>query len=352
MAVQFIKNPIPKPSVDQGAVERTRVLARSMEQRVFQQVFQGEQGLAAEAPTGAGHDDWRMLQELGASTHGMDSERARLCSMNDRQLQAAIVAAYIKAAALGSGGSSWGGPDFSALGALPQDGKPSLAGPEPPDQEISLDDQLDLGALSSIFESGEDGVGAVGYDGRGGTSYGIYQLSSKTGTMDRFLDFLKEREPGWAARLEAAGPADTGSRDGRMPRVWRRIARENPDRFAALQHAFVRETHYEPAAQAVEAATGIEVEGLSRAVKEVLWSTAVQHGPRRAARFFAGALNRARAKDGTVDEAALIRAVYRFRERTSGVFDGSVRRALLSRFSEERRMALAMLRGDSAEDLA
>lgn len=332
-----------------GAEDQARVLTRSVEQRVFQRVFEAEQGLSGEAPQGAGGEDWRMLRDLSAPQGDPQAARSRFSAMDKQQIQAAIVAAYIKASALGSGQSLWSGPSLSGLSAV---GPSPVAIPEAMDEEAPSVEPVPLGRLSSAFEAGQEGVAAVGYDRRGGTSYGIYQLSSKTGTMDRFLDFLRQREPQWAARLEAAGPADTGSRNGAMPRVWRRIARENPERFAALQHAFVRETHYEPAVRAVESATGIKVENLSRAAQEVLWSTAVQHGAKRAARFFSRALNRAVGKNGDVDEEALIRSIYRLRERTSRVFRGPVRDALLSRFSREKETALALLRGEPLDRLA
>jgi hypothetical protein len=74
-----------------------------------------------------------------------------------------------------------------------------------------------LGSLAAKFESGDKGAAAIGFDRTGGTSYGKYQISSKAGTMNRFLNFLAEREPAWAQRLRGSGPANTGSVQGRMP---------------------------------------------------------------------------------------------------------------------------------------
>ena len=54
-----------------------------------------------------------------------------------------------------------------------------------------------LGALSAQFESGKQGVSAIGYDKNGGTSYGAYQIASRPGTMDQFISFLNGKEPRW-----------------------------------------------------------------------------------------------------------------------------------------------------------
>ena len=52
-----------------------------------------------------------------------------------------------------------------------------------------------LGSLAARFESGSDGVAAIGYDRHGGTSYGKFQLSSRAGTMDSFISFLSKESP-------------------------------------------------------------------------------------------------------------------------------------------------------------
>ena len=69
----------------------------------------------------------------------------------------------------------------------------------------------DLGFISAQGESGSMGTSAIGYDEKGGTSYGKYQIASKTGTMDKFLDHLESVDPKAASMLRGSGPADTGS---------------------------------------------------------------------------------------------------------------------------------------------
>ncbi len=212
-----------------------------------------------------------------------------------------------------------------------------------------------LGGLSARFESGNGGVAAIGYDPVGGTSYGTYQIASRPGTMDRFLQFLDKAEPTWAARLRAAGPANTGSTSGGMPTVWKAIAAEHPQRFERLQRQFIEETHYEPARQAIFERTGFDVAKAPKAVAEALWSTAVQHGPAGAARLFSTALNEMRTskvwqnREGHPEGIQeLLRRVYAARGADFESSPASVRNAVLSRLSQEHQLALALLGGSTA----
>lgn len=207
---------------------------------------------------------------------------------------------------------------------------------------VSLDTG-DVGGLSARFESGSDGIEAIGYDRVGGTSYGKYQLSSKAGTMDRFLSFLKDHEPQWASRLRHAGPADTGSSDGRMPRVWRQIAREDPERFEALQHDFVRNEHYLPARDKILGATGVDIDAGPEALREVLWSTSVQHGASGAARIFNKVIAEVLDKSGNAEDRHIIDKVYADRQKQFASSTDAVRRSVRDRLREERSLALAML---------
>ena len=125
-----------------------------------------------------------------------------------------------------------------------------------------------LGQLSARFESGGDGVAAIGYDRNGGTSYGKYQIASRVGSMKNFLEFLDGEAPDISQRLRKAGPANTGSRRGGMPDAWRSIAKEQPERFEALQEGFIRESHYKPAVEAIAERTGLEADKLSPAMRK------------------------------------------------------------------------------------
>ena len=200
-----------------------------------------------------------------------------------------------------------------------------------------------LGSLAAQFESGKDGISAIGYDRVGGTSYGKYQIASRVGTMNAFMSFLDTAAPDISKQLRAAGPANTGSRRGKMPDVWQKIAAEQPARFEALQEKFIHDSHYAPALDAVTRTAGIDPAKLSPAMQEVLWSTAVQHGPAGAARIF----NRAVAKgsfDSMQAERKLIDNVYAIRAEQFGSSTDQVRAAVRYRLRQERSLALAMLK--------
>lgn len=200
-----------------------------------------------------------------------------------------------------------------------------------------------VGALSARFESGEDGTGVIGYDDKGGTSYGTYQIASRVGSMRQFLDYLDSSAPDLAQRLRASGPADTGSRKGEMPTVWKQIAAESPKRFAQLQHDFIEETHYSPALSEIYQKTGVNIEKQPAALREVLWSTAVQHGPKGAANIFCDAIEQAGGLSASAAPAKMIDSIYSARGRQFGGSTAGVRASVQGRFQQERAMALAMM---------
>ena len=204
-----------------------------------------------------------------------------------------------------------------------------------------------LGQLSARFESGGDGVAAIGYDRNGGTSYGKYQIASRVGSMKNFLEFLDGEAPDISQRLRKAGPANTGSRRGGMPDAWRSIAKEQPERFEALQEGFIRESHYKPAVEAIA-----EADKLSPAMREVIWSTAVQHGPAGAARIFDRADDLSGKPTDPAYERKLISNVYKLRAGQFGSSTDEVQAAVHNRFRQEKTLALNMLDGGGRTALA
>ena len=195
------------------------------------------------------------------------------------------------------------------------------------------------GKLAARFESGSEGIAAIGYDRNGGTSYGKYQIASRPGTMTAFLAFLDKEAPDLGQRLRSAGPANTGSRQGRMPQEWKAIAAAEPERFEQLQERFIRQSHYEPALAAVRR-MGYNTRDFSPAMQEVLWSTAVQHGPAGAARIFRQAS--ANLGQNSAHEQHLIREVYDLRAQRFGSSSAQIQAAARKRMESEKLLALAM----------
>lgn len=202
------------------------------------------------------------------------------------------------------------------------------------------------GLLAARFESNGN-PGVIGYDRHGGTSYGLYQISSRAGTFDSFLTFLSDREPEWASDLRAAGRANTGSKYGPVPSVWRRIAKADGQHFSDLQHEFIKQTHFMPAAEKLAALTGIDLRSEGGVLGQVLWSTAVQHGASGSVRIFAEALDAIKGASAGNFDMSLIKEIYKTRGKQFSSSTPRVQAAVQDRFSREMELALNML-GDSS----
>ena len=201
-----------------------------------------------------------------------------------------------------------------------------------------------LGQLSRKFES-NGRPGAIGFDTRGGFSYGMYQIATRTGTMDKFLGFLAQQFPAFAQKLNAVGgtaAALAGSNTFRD--AWIGLAVDPA--FADAQHKFVAATHYVPFAQTLRDKQGLNLDPRTAALRDVVWSVAVQHGPANKV-FDAALLN----KDaGLLADAKIIPLVYSERSNVDKYFPSStaqVKEALVARFKEEFKLAMSRLDSDA-----
>jgi hypothetical protein len=121
-----------------------------------------------------------------------------------------------------------------------------------------------IGGLSEKYESKGD-PGAIGHDRTGGWSYGTYQLAHDN--AKKFVEsspYAKEFR-GLAFNSEA------------WRNKWKAAAKKDPKGFAAAQHGFIEKTHYAPQEKKIEK-SGLSLAGYSDVLKDVIWSTAVQHG--------------------------------------------------------------------------
>lgn len=209
-------------------------------------------------------------------------------------------------------------------------------------------DQQPIGGLSEQYESGGRGPGTVssGAGDPGGVSYGTYQLA---GNRNRPQEFLASEGQRWAAEFGNSTPGSAA-----FSATWREIAAREPEAFGAAQHDYIQRTHYQVQADQVQGNTGIDVTNRSAALRDVVWSTAVQHGPETGA--IARAIANVRAQGHTPSEGdafdrALINAIYdeRGRRNDQGGLayftsaSAAVQASVANRFAEERRDALSML---------
>ncbi len=136
-----------------------------------------------------------------------------------------------------------------------------------------------LGYLSANGESsGNPGVVSGGQGDPGGKSYGAFQFSSKNNVPTEFVTWLAANNPNVHARLQRAYNADGKDYGPAFDAEWQKIAAENPDAFLNLQYAFTKQKYYDPAVAAIKNETGFDFNDKSYALKNVLWSRAVQHG--------------------------------------------------------------------------
>lgn len=173
-----------------------------------------------------------------------------------------------------------------------------------------------LGALSAQYESSGN-PGAIGYDRTGGYSYGVYQLAQ--GKSKAFLD-----QSPYANQFRGLTPDSAAYRER-----WQQVAQQDPDGFRAAQEAYIKKTHYDPQMQKLRS-LGYDADAFSPVVKQVIWSTSVQHGP--ATNVVANALKR--VGKGASDED-IIRAIYDARWSGGNQFASStaaVKNSVYNRF--------------------
>jgi hypothetical protein len=211
-------------------------------------------------------------------------------------------------------------------------------------------DDARLGKLSEKYESGGRGPATVstGVGDRGGVSYGTYQLASKLGRADQFV---KKYYPDRFKGLKGGTPEFT--------RRWKELAAEDPKGLHANEHAFIKETHYDPQVRKLQKELGLDVSKRSFVFRDVVWSTAVHHGPNTdVITLAAKSLTAAGKRPDDIPDADLIRAIYAERGKKSpdgklarfkGVGDALVP-GLTRRFINEMRDALEALARERKQD--
>jgi murein DD-endopeptidase MepM/ murein hydrolase activator NlpD len=202
----------------------------------------------------------------------------------------------------------------------------------------------ELGSLSAKYETGGRGPGVVstGAGDPGGVSYGSYQMATKMGTVARFVG-----QPGfpWAKDFAGLTPGTA-----QFTAVWKKIAAEQTAEFQHAQHAFIKASHYDLLCAKIKTDNGVDINTRSRAVQDVIWSTAVQHGGATPIVSRAIATLSCNCEDPTYDKQ-LICAIYAERGRKKpdgnlayfGKSSPSVQAGVAKRFQNEQQDALNML---------
>jgi len=201
-----------------------------------------------------------------------------------------------------------------------------------------------LGELSAKYETGGRGPGTVstGSGDPGGVSYGSYQMATKMGTVARFVGQAGFQ---WATDFQGLAPGTAP-----FTACWKRIAASEAADFQRAQHAFIKKSHYDLLAAKILADDGVDVNTRSRALQDVVWSTAVQHGGATPIIHKAFANVTSKPTDPDFDKQ-LISAIYaeRGRKKPDGNLayfsksSPSVQAGVSKRFKNEEQDALTML---------
>ncbi|WP_223633735.1 LysM peptidoglycan-binding domain-containing protein [Corallococcus sp. EGB] len=207
----------------------------------------------------------------------------------------------------------------------------------------------ELGGLSRKYEARGPGTVSTGKGDKGGVSYGSYQFASANGSAQSFVNSLKKTNPDSYKALSGSKPG-TAEFSAR----WKQLAAKDPKGFDKAQHDYIKATHYDVGAANIKKATGIDLDQRSAALRDVAWSTSVQHGPGKADDIFKKAL--AGRDPSKVSDEQLIKDIYAERGRTnaSGTlvhFSGSskdVQKGVANRFRSEVKDALAMLKKEQS----
>jgi murein DD-endopeptidase MepM/ murein hydrolase activator NlpD len=203
-----------------------------------------------------------------------------------------------------------------------------------------------LGKLSERFEVGGRGPGTVstGQGDQGGVSYGSYQMTSRPngGTVARFVS-----QPAFPFhdRFSNLSPGSS-----EFSAVWRQIADTQRDEFQRIQHDFIKKTHFDLLVQKIMRDDGLDIRTRSHALQDVIWSTAVQHGPNNNIVHQAIGTLQLPHEDPQFDRSLII-AIYteRGRKNPNGTLvhfsrnSPAVQRGVAQRFIDEQRDALNML---------
>lgn len=201
-----------------------------------------------------------------------------------------------------------------------------------------------LGDLSERYESGNRGSEAVGWDRGGWLSLGRYQIAQKPVTgMRAYLAFCHVEYPAiWEALapLYKSIPPDRSAMRSAFAVKWIVLARSGA--LEDSEWAFIKKSHFDRAMERLNPPVRDAVTR-SKALQQVMWSTAVQHGTKHGPAIFNANYD---ARD---NKPTFITKIYRDRSRRFGKFSAAVRRAVMNRFASEKRMAIKLANQEGDE---
>ena len=143
------------------------------------------------------------------------------------------------------------------------------------------DEAMLLGSLSAKYESNGDPSTISDNKDTGGVSYGAYQFASNYGVPLAFVNWCISSGEGVEAgkKLKAAYELDGNKYGKNFNAEWKAIAQASPEGFLLLQHNYTKACFYDVVVQKLEKnIKGFDIDNYTIALKNVIWSRAVQNG--------------------------------------------------------------------------
>ena len=197
--------------------------------------------------------------------------------------------------------------------------------------DIQFNKNAHLGFISGEFESGGN-PGVIAKDNIG-YAYGAWQINSRVGGLRDFIrDIETDKRFAHLAELKIDSPE--------FQDEWARVAKNYPDAFLEKQHEFIEKTKFKPVLYYARSA-GLNT--TNRAVQEVLWSQAVQHGFEGNKKIIDAAVKKV-GKSSSADE--IVRALYEARSNyVNGLstLDDSLKANIINRYKHESSKAFGII---------
>ena len=197
--------------------------------------------------------------------------------------------------------------------------------------DIQFNKNAHLGFISGEFESGGN-PGVIAKDNIG-YAYGAWQINSRVGGLRDFIrDIETDERFARLAELKIDSPE--------FQDEWARVAKNYPDAFLEKQHEFIEKTKFKPVLYYARSA-GLNT--TNRAVQEVLWSQAVQHGFDGNKKIIDATVKKV-GKSSSADE--IVRALYEARSNyVNGLstLDDSLKANIINRYKRESAKAFGIV---------
>ena len=183
----------------------------------------------------------------------------------------------------------------------------------------------------------------------GGMSYGPFQLSSKTGGLEDFMNYLtkndSEEAKGFLSALNQVGGLG-GAREGKVAFMdkFMELTQKDPQ-FVEYQFESINQGSNMKFVRKETRVAGLEFDGLPTESKEALFSTSVQHGGGGANKALDQALSR-KLVDPAEDNFAIKQSQY-----NDAVKDGKALITQLDQLKDQKIKLLESTQGSSGEAL-